>query len=332
MSWSQGFLNINDASQAKHEVEKLHRQGYDAVKIYSQINRETYFAVTKAAKDLGMKVVGHVPWSVQMSDLYGNQDSVVHLEELMNAINREFGGFTSKTAAEFLELVQQRSKVIAAELRQHDMSVTTTLWLVESFIRQKFELETILKEVELEYENPGISEWTPRVPEGGLGWLPEVNRYQLSEGFSETRLQEIRKYWETYAKACQIILVNLVEAKVTLMAGTDTNLPPTVPGFSLHDEFISLNQAGMTPAQILKSTTTQPANWLGNNAGEISRGRKANLVLLDKNPLDNIANTKAINSVILNGQLMDRPLLDKILNAVKLANDSSRKIDITEYL
>ena len=115
------------------------------------------------------------------------------------------------------------------------------------------------------------------------------------------------------------------------MTGTDANLPPTVPGFSLHREFASLEKAGMSAAQILRSATSVPAAWLDNNAGEISVGKKANLVLLDRDPLLDISHTKLINSVILNGRVLDRTVLDRMLAAVKEANDNSRREDISHY-
>lgn len=331
MSWSQGFINLNEADEAINAVKDFHQQGYDGVKIYSQINKQTYQAVTTTAHDLGMKVVGHVPWDLTLADIYTHQDSVGHLEELMNAINREFGDYDADSAAAFLTFVEERSAVVADELVEHDMAVSTTLWLVESFIRQKLELDQVLTYVALEYENPGISEWSEITPRG-LGWLTAVNRYKWPDDWDDNRRARSKIYWETYAEACQIILKNLVKKGVKIMAGTDANLPVAVPGFSLHDEFISLNHAGMTPAQILNSATVEPARWLDNNAGKVLPGYKANLVLLDKNPLEDISNTQAINSVILNGRLLDRTLLDELLAAVKAANDSSRKIDISQYL
>ncbi len=337
MEWSQGFLNISTAADAVREVNRLHQQGYDAVKIYSQINKETYDAVTQTARPLGMKVVGHIPWSIGIADILAHQDSVAHLEELMNALNREFGksisatGFGSKTADEFLSYVNKRSDEVAETLRDNDIAVSTTLWLVESFVRQKFELEQVLSEVELAYENPGISEWTPNVPQGGLGWLPGVNRYFQPGELTAEQAAGRRKYWETYAQACQIILKSLLKNQVKVMTGTDANLPPTVPGFSLHDEFVSLKKAGMTNAQILKAATQTPADWLDSNAGRIVPGFKANLVLLDKNPLVDIEHTKAINAVIVSGKLLKRSTLDNILRSVKAANDASRSRDISDF-
>ncbi|MEX0274096.1 MAG: amidohydrolase family protein [Flavobacteriaceae bacterium] len=222
------------------------------------------------------------------------------------------------------------SEALAKNLIANDIAVTSTLWLTESFVRQRYELDKVLCEVELEYENPGISEWVHYIPQG-LGWLPEVNRYKIMGELSPAERIGDKKYWETYGKACALLAENLSRHGVKIMAGTDTNLPPTVPGFSLHDELISLNNAGMSQAEVLRAATIVPAKWLKSNSGKIAVGYEANLVLLEKNPLVDINNTKSINTVIARGQVFDRHLLDTMLKAVKDANDNSRKVEIKKY-
>lgn len=333
MKWTQGFNNIKDAKEAEQMVKNYAKKGYDAVKIYSYLNKEAYEAINKAAISEGLDVVGHVPFSLELSDIFkSNQSEFAHLEELMNAFRREFGKFDNqKGANDFLVYVENRSKEIIPELKANDISVTTTLWLTQSFVRQKFELQKVLQEVELVYENPGISEWDEMIPQG-LGWLPEVNRYKLPDNLSQEEKAWQKIFWTTYGEACQIILKNLSAGGVNIMAGTDTNLPPTVPGFSLHDELTEMNKAGMSNSQVLKSATSIPAEWLGSNNGKIMEGRKANLVLLEESPLDNIANTRKINTVFLNGKILDRTVIDNILEAVKTANNSSRKKEINNFV
>ncbi len=68
-----------------------------------------------------------------------------------------------------------------------------------------------------------------------------------------------------------------------------------------------------------------------SNSGKIAKGYEANLILLDKNPLEDISHTKSINSVIAQGSLYDRELLDDMLAAVKAANDQSRTVDINDF-
>jgi imidazolonepropionase-like amidohydrolase len=93
-----------------------------------------------------------------------------------------------------------------------------------------------------------------------------------------------------------------------------------------------MNNASMSTSQVLQSATSIPATRLGSNTGKIIKGRKAHLVLLDENPLERIDNTRKINTVFLNGRVYDRTLLDKMLESVKSANNSSRKKDISQFL
>ncbi len=93
---------------------------------------------------------------------------------------------------------------------------------------------------------------------------------------------------------------------VGLLAGTD--LPPNAKGGTIHDELAALVSAGLTPMQALETATRNPAEFLGklDSVGTIERGRSADLVLLDANPLDNIQNTKRISTVILQGRIVPR--------------------------
>ena len=123
----------------------------------------------------------------------------------------------------------------------------------------------------------------------------------------------------------------MLEHNAIVLVGTDANAPVMVPGFSLHDEFNTLAQSGMSNSQILQSATKIPAAWMKQKSGVIKKGYRADLVLLDKNPLENIENTKSINTVILNGKMFNRQKLDAMLSAVKSANDESRSVDISQY-
>lgn len=108
-------------------------------------------------------------------------------------------------------------------------------------------------------------------------------------------------------------------AGVGILAGTDTSNPYCMPGFSLHDELGLLVKAGLTPMQALQTATLNPARFLGTERdfGTIEAGKVADLVLLDANPLDDIANTKKIASVIYGGKLYPRSELDRMLAQVE---------------
>ncbi|MEM6316927.1 MAG: amidohydrolase family protein [Bacteroidota bacterium] len=138
--------------------------------------------------------------------------------------------------------------------------------------------------------------------------MPDVNLYKLRPELTAEEKAGEKEFWETYARACQILAKNLSAKGVKLLAGTDANLPPTAPGFSLHDELVSLQNAGMTPAQILRAATKDSADFMKSNTGQIKEGMAANLVLLDKNPLLDIRHTRTIRTVFANGKMFDTDL------------------------
>ncbi len=108
---------------------------------------------------------------------------------------------------------------------------------------------------------------------------------------------------------------------VGLLAGTDTGEDGLRAGQALHQELELLVQAGLTPAQALRTATTNPARYFASEAqsGSIARGKLADLVLLDSNPLDDIRNARKISAVIVRGRLLERKQLDRLSKEPDLA-------------
>ncbi len=111
-------------------------------------------------------------------------------------------------------------------------------------------------------------------------------------------------------------------AGIPVLTGTDAPVPGVAPGFAIHDEFEALSRCGMRNAQILAGTTRQAAEWLGTLAdrGTVEAGKRADLVLLDANPLENIANTRRIAGVIAGGHYLPRAELDRRLEKLAARN------------
>ncbi len=110
-------------------------------------------------------------------------------------------------------------------------------------------------------------------------------------------------------------------AGVEFMSGTDVGGAYTYYGFSLHDELALLVEAGFTPMEALQAATRNPARFLGevNWSGTVERGKIADLVLLEANPLENIRNTQSINAVVLNGRYLSKETLGRMLGEVEIA-------------
>ena len=110
-------------------------------------------------------------------------------------------------------------------------------------------------------------------------------------------------------------------AGVKIMLGTDSAASYVFPGFAVHDKLQELVKAGLTPAEALKTATWNGAEFLGRTAefGSINIGRRADLVLLEDNPLTDIRNTTRIAAVVLDGRYFDRGRLDQLLSAAEAA-------------
>lgn len=328
--WTRNRLNYPDSTAARSVIRTLRAEGYDALKMSGQLPDDVYRATVAIARAEGIAVVGHVPDEVAIGAFPSlGQQEVAHVEELTKSLIRSFGGMSHENADAFLQYVRDEAPGLAQDLADHGVAVTSTIWLVENLPGQTFALEDALKSVALSYANPAFVEGTRLTP----GWLPGSHANSLSE---ETRrspaaMRELRVFWETYVEAVHIVLPELVEAGVVVLAGTDANAPLLVPGFSLHDELASLARAGMTPAQALRSATAAPGAWQGTQTGAIRPGYRADVLLLTADPLDDIAHTRSIAEVYLGGRRLDRATLDAMLRAVAEANERSRRISIEPY-
>lgn len=105
------------------------------------------------------------------------------------------------------------------------------------------------------------------------------------------------------------------------MAGTDFTVRYIYPGFSLHDELALLVEGGLTPMEALQTATRNPAEYLGmlNAFGTVEKGKTADLVLLEANPLEDIKNTRRIAAVMVGGKLLPKEQLQQILADVEAA-------------
>lgn len=130
--------------------------------------------------------------------------------------------------------------------------------------------------------------------------------------------QESTERRELFGRRLRLV-GHLAKAGVPLMTGTDLGTAYLLPGFSLHDELRLLVRAGLTPAQVLRAATLEPARNLGrHDQGTVERGKVADLVLLDADPLHDIGNTTQINSVFVRGHLIDPQARRRMLSEIEI--------------
>lgn len=140
-------------------------------------------------------------------------------------------------------------------------------------------------------------------------WWDPGNRYRARFGRDKI------PWFERQYRIMRGLVSAFHHESVRLLAGTDTPTPAVVPGFSIHDELQELVNAGLSPYEALKTATVNPGAFLkaSSNLGTIEVGKRADLVLLTGNLLENLSHTRQINGVILNGRWYSNERLQQLL-------------------
>lgn len=308
-------VQIKNAADGRKAVDDLTRDGADFIKIQSLIPRDGYFAAVEEAKKLGIVFVGHVPDAVRAVEASNaGQKSIEHLT----------GVFEACSTVEDELMKQPRGPGRGRYLSTYDPARAKEL--ISLFIKnQTWQVPTLYWE---------RGEWLIEQTNAGHDPLDKYAPVAWKQRTWPMFTSDITKHYSTdpvfdreqfFEKELQMV-GEMNRAGVPIMAGTDTAAGVRVyPGFSLHEELGLLVQAGLTPLQALQAATINPERFFGfSDGGTISKGKRADLVLLDANPLDDIANTKKIRSVVLAGRYLSRDDLDELLRRVERAAATSK--------
>lgn len=320
----QPSIVVQTAAESKAAVEKLKGEGVDFIKVQSRLRPEAYYAIAREAQKLGIRFLGHVPDSITAAAASdAGQASIEHLTGvLLGCSSREE------------ELRQRRLAPLQAKENKARARTRDRIWiedLLDSYSPQKaanlfqkfsanrtWQVPTFPLLIHLAYVVPE----TDRTGDPRLKYIPrevretwDTSRKDLMDSRTEQDFDLRRRS----VKLSSAAVKGMNSAGVPFMAGTDTAAPNVFPGFSLHEDLASLVEAGLTPMQAIQAATVKPAEFLGRTAehGTIEVGKRADLVLLDANPLDDIHNTQKIHAVILHGRLFERSELDALLAEVE---------------
>ena len=299
---------VKDAADGRRIVDELQKNGADFIKIQSLIPRDGYFAAAEEAKKDGIVFAGHVPDKVRATEASNaGQKSIEHLtgvfegcstveDELMAAPRGPGRGrFLSTYDPE------RAQKLIALFVKNQTWQAPTLYWERGEWL--------------IEQTNSGVDPLAKYAP---AAWRertwPMFTRDILS-GWSTDPVADREKFFQAELK----MVGEMNKAGVPILAGTDTAAGVRVyPGFSLHEELELLVKAGLTPMEALQAATLNAGKYLGlTDTGTIEKGKRADLVLLDSNPLADIKNTRKIRSVVLAGRYFSREDLDHLLKEVE---------------
>jgi imidazolonepropionase-like amidohydrolase len=304
-------VGIKTPEEGREAVRKQVEAGVDMIKVYSKLDKDVFLAILDEAKKLGIKVVGHVPDTIYIEDaaraglsssehFFGFEKVIAKL--LGEPVNLTYAGMGSE-AANFLKLDQvdpQDLQAVFTQLRDDGLTVCPTVVTFkvftanQTFMTGKFPMS--------EYISASVQD-TWKSLWGQQAELPDF-------------------IWQNWAK-----MVNgLNQAGVPLMVGTDLLTPGIIPGFSVHQEMVIWQEAGISPADVLRSATWVPTQFMGleERLGSINVGKTASMILVRANPLEDVQNASQIEAVFLGGQYFDRSDLDQMLaEARELAKQPS---------
>lgn len=317
---SVGLPTVDAAANKVNELDSL---GVDLLKAYEMLTPEQFVVITKMAKEKGLKVTGHVPLSMDViSASNAGLSSMEHMRnlELSCASNAD-------------ELWQQRIQLLKAEK-------DSAGGVLRSKIHQ-LQRESAVKHYDEEKANEVLAvlakNQTWQIPTLALGtfltnrhfenqdwqesitFLPEAIEQKWKKGAETIAEMPIAPFRVQYSDWSMNMVKKIHETKIEIMAGTDCPIALLTPGQSLHEELAKLVEAGLTPLEAIKTATINPAKYfnLENELGIVKEGMWADLVLLDANPIENIANTKSINAVVKNGKYFDKNELNTILKRAR---------------
>ncbi len=306
---------VKNAEDGRRIVDELKNGGADFIKIQSLIPRDGYFAAAEEAKKLGIVFAGHVPDAVRAVEASNaGQKSVEHLT----------GVFEGCSSVEDELMKETRGPGRGRFLATYDPARAKAL--IALFVKnQTWQVPTLFWEK---------GEWLIEQTNSGTDPLVKYAPAAWKERTWPMFTSDIAKHWSTDPLADREKFVQkelemvgeMHRAGVPILAGTDTAAGVRVyPGFSLHDELVLIARAGLTPMETLQTATRNPGQFLGlSDTGTIEKGKRADLVLLDANPLDDIGNTRKIRSVVLAGHFMSRNDLDGLLHEVEVAAAKSK--------
>jgi imidazolonepropionase-like amidohydrolase len=299
--------SVKSPADGRRMVEEQKRAGYDFLKIHPGLDRARYDAVAQTAHRLKFPFGGHVPEAVGLKRvLEARQTTVDHLDGYMSLLVRDGSALADAPPGFFGfafagELDERKIPAVVRMTRQAGTwNVPTESLIAQMMLASPTEAE-LRARPEIRYVSPDTV----------AQWLRARANQQTQPNFSAERA---RRFIEVRRK----LIKGLHDGGAGLLLGSDAPQWFNVPGFSLHRELGMLVEAGLTPYQALATGTRNVARFLGREQdfGTVARGRRADLILLDANPLASVRNARRPAGVMLNGRWLPRSEIDAGLAAI----------------
>ena len=281
-----------DPQTAERLVRAHKAAGYDLLKLHPGLSRATYDAIVKTGTEVGITWAGHVSQQVGVDHALATKQSTIdHLD-----------GYIEGTVPD------ERIRELAQKTKAAGTWTVPTMFLWESFYLPGITPEDWAKREEMKYAPPQwVTNWVNQKKQRAA----QDAQSGLSPADATLHISQRRK-----------MLKALADAGAPLLMGTDSPQMFNVPGFALHRELKVAKDAGLSAFQILESGTKNVGLYVSQDLkqdglfGTVSVGSRADLVLLDANPLDDLANLTRRSGVMARGRWISRAEIDKGLQAL----------------
>jgi imidazolonepropionase-like amidohydrolase len=300
-----------DPETAARLVREHKAAGYDFLKLHPGLSRPVYDAIVRTSRDVGISYGGHVSADVGiMHSLASRQSTIDHIDGyLEHAAGSTSGNLgTGGAAARTLATADSASmRALAIATRDADAWVVPTEYLWENFFSGR-PPEEFLSMPEMRY--------LPRSVRDGWGNMAR----QFAQGVQSANLSADEK--TRFVAARRLMMRELGRTGNRLLMGTDSPQMMNVPGFALSHEIRVMREAGLTPRQILESGTTNVSRYVERSLrgdarfGTVAVGQRADLVLLDGDPLADLGHLERRAGVMVRGRWLPAEELRRGLDQI----------------
>ncbi len=300
---------IPDPGAAARAVVEQKEAGYDLLKIHPGLSRASFDTLVATARRVGIPFAGHVPEQVGLARaIEARYASIEHLDGYIEAMLRDGTTLKPEESAFFgLNFGEQLDEAKMPALVQ--ATKKAGVWNVPTQVL----LENLIV--------AGTSYDLAQRPE--MRFVPAATRTQWAE-VKDGMLEETGSTLESARRTVEVrrrLIKALHDAGAGLLLGSDAPQIYNVPGFSTHRELEALVGAGLTPYQALETGTRNVARYFATTkeTGTIEKGRRADLILLDADPLADIRNTARRSGVMVRGRWLPQAEIERRLDEVAKA-------------
>ena len=308
-------INVIDL---KKQVQILIDRKVDFLKAYEMLSPAQFLAIAEIAKENNLKLTGHVPLSMSVIDASNlGLNSIEHLRNIELSMSTHSDRFLRERK----EILENKRQIKGSQLRRilHEKQRFKSIYSLDSTKIKKI-VSVLAKNKTWQiptlrlYKNYVYQKYKDSSYISFFNMLPKNKKEEWINEIKEIP-RNLNKDLKNYSDWTQIMVKYMNLNGIKFMAGTDVPIGYLLPGLSLHQELIELNNSGLSSREVIQSATINPAKYFNMNdsLGKIKTGYIADLIILDNNPIENIKNTLSINAVIKDGKYLGRKYLDSLL-------------------